>query len=108
MHGNRPETSRRYGDIVMYDSEAILKAAADILKKPTPALDPGELELFVRGFMERRDTFLDACRQHGSPLHVIEEQVLRDRARRFSGAFCNEIPDMRVYYAVKSNNHPLV
>ena len=90
----------------MSESDYILKAAADILRRRTPLLAPRELDEFVRSFLDRREVFLDAARRRGSPLYIIEEKVLRDRAVRFTAAFQAELPDARVYYAVKTNNCP--
>ena len=86
----------------------VLKRAADLLACPTPPLDRGEVDAFVQAFLDRRDQFLGVCRRHGSPLYVLEPQVLRDRAAQFIAAFEDEVPDLRVYYAVKSNNSPAV
>ncbi len=74
----------------------------------TPLLDPAELDAFVRSFIARRDVFLSLAAEHGSPLYVIEEAVLAGRANRFASAFRAELPDVRVYYAVKTNNCPEV
>ncbi|HUU21660.1 MAG TPA: decarboxylase [Phycisphaerae bacterium] len=76
----------------------------------TPAEVPAEaIESVVAGHLARREVFLDAVRRHGSPLYVIETGVLRERASRFVRAFQEAMPTpVRVYYAVKSNNHPAV
>ena len=92
----------------MCDPDEVLKAAAAHLEHHTPLLEPQELEAFVRSFLARRDVFLEACRKNGSPLYAIEEQVLLDRAEQFTAAFEAELPGVRVYYAVKSNNHPAI
>ena len=86
----------------------ILPEPGQILGGKTPRLDPDELNSFVKGFLERRETFLSALHQHGSPLYYIEKQFLLDRAKQFIDAFRSELPDIRVYYAVKSNNHPAI
>ena len=92
----------------MRDRDDLLNAADEILKHQTPLLGRRELDAFVRSFMDRRELFLDACREHGSPLYVLEERVLLERAEQFTAAFRSELPDVRVYYAVKSNNCPAV
>jgi len=90
------------------EHDEILKAVAEMLKLRTPLLDRVELETFVRSFLDRREVFLDVARQHGTPLYVAEEEVLLERADQFTSAFRRELPDTRIYYAVKSNNHPAV
>ena len=88
------------------DAKTALKTAAGILKRKSPVLDRAELDAFVSSFLQRKDVFLQASREHGSPLYVIEEKVLLDRAAQFTAALRGALPDVRVYYAVKSNNHP--
>ena len=71
-------------------------------------LDPDEISVFVDGFLQRRDVFLQTSHRHGSPLYVVEESVLLERAEQFTEAFCRELPDVRIYYAMKSNNNPQI
>ncbi len=78
------------------------------VEKSRRLLDAGELKTFVKEFIKRRGVFLRAVEKHGSPLYLIEEEVLRERAERFRAAFRAFLPDPRIYYAVKSNNHPAV
>ena len=94
------------GTTEMSEHDDILKAAKAILATQTPLLDAAELEAFVRSFLNRRNVFLALRDRHGSPLYVLEKSVLRERARRFVRAFEDELPDVRVYYAVKSNSLP--
>ena len=90
------------------NSTAILRGAARLLKRRTSLLSRRRLQAFVQSFLERREVFLRACREFGSPLYLIEEQVLLDRAAQFTAAFRKERPGLAVYYALKSNNHPAV
>ena len=92
----------------MYDSESILKTTGESADPEPVIFDQAEISSFVNGFLQRRDVFLQACRRHGSPLYVVEESVLQERAEQFTNAFCQVLPDVRVYYAMKSNNHPLI
>jgi diaminopimelate decarboxylase len=70
--------------------------------------DQAEISSFVNGFLQRRDVFLQTCHRYGSPLYVVEESILLERAEQFTNAFSDVLPDMRVYYAMKSNNHHLI
>jgi diaminopimelate decarboxylase len=92
----------------MNDSQDILKAAAAALRHPTPFLNSDELLIYVRSFLQRRDSFLNVCRQQGLPLYLFDEQALLTRARQFTDAFKKIFADVQVFYAVKSNNHPAV
>ena len=92
----------------MYDSESILKMTSQSTEQEPVVLDQAEISSFVNGFLQRRDVFLQACHRYGSPLYVVEESILQERAEQFTNAFCQVLPDVRVYYAMKSNNHPLI
>lgn len=39
---------------------------------------------------------------------MIDSETLINRARQFREAFSTVLPDIRVYYALKSNNHPII
>jgi len=92
----------------MIKRDPILKAAAKLAEHRTPVLDRKGLDAFVGSFLERSDLFLGIREMQGSPLYVIEENVLLERAATFTAAFRAELPDVSVYYAVKSNNHPAI
>lgn len=86
----------------------ILRIVASLLEERTPELGAAELSRLVSQFIAKRDSFLLACAEHGSPLYVLEREVLSARAAEFTSAFQEQLADVRVYYAMKSNNHPLV
>ena len=92
----------------MCDTDDLLRTAALILKKRTPELEAAELSELVSYLIGRRGMFLRVCDECGSPLYIVEQKVLSDRAEQFTAAFGKVLPDVRVYYALKSNNHPLV
>ena len=92
----------------MCDSEFILKTLGGSTRQKPTVLDPDEISVFVDGFLQRRDVFLQTSHRHGSPLYVVEESVLLERAEQFTEAFCRELPDVRIYYAMKSNNNPQI
>ena len=92
----------------MYDSESILEMTHESIEQEPATLDQAEISSFVSSFLQRRDVFLQIYHKYGSPLYVVEESVLLERAEQFTNAFCQVLPDVRVYYAMKSNNHPLI
>ncbi|MEW6411297.1 MAG: alanine racemase [Candidatus Zixiibacteriota bacterium] len=81
---------------------------AGLLKRQTPQLDSGELRSFVSSFIDRRQSFLETVLKHGSPLYVLDEAALLNRARQFKTAFASVLSSVKVFYAVKSNSHPAV
>jgi diaminopimelate decarboxylase len=92
----------------MNDSKDILKAAAEVLRHPTPFLNTDELLIYVRSFLQQRDSLLNVCRQQGSPLYLFDERTLLIHAQQFTDAFKEIFTEVQVFYAVKSNNHPAV
>ncbi|MDW7774186.1 MAG: alanine racemase [Desulfobulbaceae bacterium] len=76
------------------------------LEQNTPLLPDHELRPFVEHFFARRMEYLALLEKYPPPLYVLDTGVLRARAREFRDAFRAVLPDVRCYYAVKSNNHP--
>jgi diaminopimelate decarboxylase len=72
------------------------------------SLPPEILNRYVESFLSRKEIYLRAARDNGTPLYIFEPEVLRRRAVRFSDAFAAVVPEVRAFYAVKSNNHPEV
>jgi diaminopimelate decarboxylase len=66
------------------------------------------VEDLVTGLFARRDGFLQLAAHYGSPLYIIEEATLRSRAHEFTDAFRAQSFDIRVFFPVKANSHPLV
>lgn len=90
----------------MNSLESLLKKAAEVLQQPNSVLDYDEVAAFVDSFLKRTDTFVETVARHGSPLYVFDEKALLERAAQFAAAFKETLGDIRVFYAVKSNNHP--
>ncbi len=80
--------------------------AAELLKAHVPLLDQKELQQFVAQLLDRREGFLAAVREHGSPLYLLDTDTLRTKAHEFKRAFAHEIDRLQVFYALKSNCHP--
>ncbi|MEW5796240.1 MAG: decarboxylase [Candidatus Zixiibacteriota bacterium] len=87
-------------------SEDYSHRIAALLKQPIPRLERSELEAYVRGFIGRRDSFLQLVRGHGSPLYALDKEALISRAREFRAVFRSRFPSVTPFYAVKSNNCP--
>lgn len=90
------------------NSLGFIRRAARLLSPQIPRLDPHELRQFVRSFLDRRGDFLSTVDNEGSPLYIIDTDTLVDKARQFRQAFAAVLPDLRVYYALKSNSHPII
>lgn len=78
------------------------------------ANEPAELSvekisLWVAEHQARAEHYLNAVQTHGSPLYALDTSQLQQRAEQFCDAFRQWMPTpVRVYYAVKSNHHPLI
>ena len=92
----------------MNSLESLLKKAAEVLQQPNSVLNYDEVAAFVGSFLKRADTFVETAHRHGSPLYVFEERALLERAAQFAAAFKETLGDIRIFYAVKSNNHPVL
>jgi diaminopimelate decarboxylase len=79
-----------------------------LLGQKTPLLDKTELDQFVRHQLERRERLLEIVKNSGSPLYVIDLESLAEKAIRFKGTFSAVMPDLKIFYALKSNSHPLI
>ncbi|MDE2311591.1 MAG: type III PLP-dependent enzyme [Patescibacteria group bacterium] len=51
---------------------------------------------------ERKKLLQELAAKHGTPLFVIDHQVLRDNFKEFR----EKLPDVQPYFAVKANSHP--
>ncbi|GAB4333438.1 MAG: type III PLP-dependent enzyme [Desulfobulbaceae bacterium] len=80
----------------------------ECLRQDAPPFSEVELESFVSGYLDRRQVFLDILTDVASPLYVLDRAVLHRRAAEFQETFRSRFADTGFYYAVKSNNHPLV
>lgn len=61
---------------------------------------------FLAPYLAAGDQYLDLARTFGSPLYVLDRDVLSQRADRFIKAFAGRLPSTGFYYAVKSNSLP--
>ncbi|MBU0482438.1 MAG: alanine racemase [Proteobacteria bacterium] len=73
-----------------------------------PLMDEALLRDFVQGFFARGQEYLSLASEYGSPLYVLESEVLRRKSAQFQAAFRAHLSEVGFYYAVKSNNHPEV
>ena len=76
---------------------------------PAPPLLPAAaIRDFVGYHFSRRALYLRALQQAAPPVYLLDRAVLRHKADTFRQAFRKVLPATAFYYAVKSNNHPLV
>lgn len=90
----------------MDSTDTVLKSKGRKQKSSTQPLNQKELDDFVLSFLNRGEEFIAAVAENGSPLYVVEKPVLRKRVAQFQAAFRSALPDFKIFYAVKSNNHP--
>lgn len=78
------------------------------LNHQTPLLEADKLKEYVAYFLESRNRYLDIAKQKGSPLYLIDQGAIKKKAVNFQQAFRSHIPNSHFYYALKSNNHPIL
>jgi diaminopimelate decarboxylase len=92
----------------MNNSRIVLHKATEILESVSPILEDEVICAYVRSFLAQRQLFLDSAVRHGTPVYLFDEKVLLQRAEQFTTVFSKEIPGLRSFFAMKSNNHPAV
>ncbi len=87
----------------------VLNLISKVLDDKPAEVPADAIDHMVQQCLGRRDLLLGMVKEHGSPLYVIDTTRLRDNADRFVRTMTGNMPcPTRVYYAVKSNNHPAV
>ena len=87
-------------------NEQLLRAQA-VLETLPPVLDDSAIQACVSSALEHREVYLALAAAHGSPLYILDGEVLRQRAARFVDAFGEHLAKVPcVFYAMKSNNSP--
>lgn len=79
-------------------------AVAGFLTKDVSYI-PADLSPLVESFIKRKHQLMELADTHRTPYYVFDRQNLRDSLVRFSQAFKKYIPDIGMYYAVKTNHY---
>ena len=82
--------------------------ATRLVNREVPRLGDAEVRELVQRFIDRNSGFLAAVHEEGSPLYLLDTTDLVTKARRFRDTFREVLPDARIYYALKSNSHPVI
>ncbi|MDD3375354.1 MAG: decarboxylase [Candidatus Omnitrophica bacterium] len=90
------------------DEQEYLDKAQEILRIKTPLMDKEALCAFVDKYLKKKNDYLDVCREKGSPLYLFDQLALRSKAQEFYRAFKSRISQVSFFYAMKSNNHPVM
>lgn len=90
------------------NEQQYLEKAKEILNIRTPMMDKEELCIFVDRFLMQRQRYLDAFDEQGSPLYIFDHPAIVAKAKEFSDAFKAKMPQVKCFYAMKSNNHPFM
>src|SRR5581483_21357 len=93
---------------ISLESEAtILKRLANLLTEPLDE-ERGDLSHQVKEFLERKDSFLRLSQRYPTPFYAFDPILLDQQISAFDKAFTSQIPQFRVYYAMKTNYHPFL
>lgn len=66
------------------------------------------VEQAVQNILQNRRGFLAAAEEKETPLYVFDPLALENSYYRFKVAFESELDDFQLFYALKSNSHPLL
>jgi diaminopimelate decarboxylase len=61
---------------------------------------------FIAPYFKNKGLYLDIAKLFGSPLYILETEVLAEKAARFRAEFSRSLPETAFFYAMKSNNLP--
>ena len=64
----------------MNNSTIVLHKAAEILENVSPILEDEVICAYVRSFLEKRQLFFDFSVRHGTPVYLLDESLLLQRA----------------------------
>jgi len=92
----------------MNNARIVLHKAAEILENVSPVLEDEVICAYVGSFLPQSQRYSDFSRRHGTPVYLFDEPVLLKRAEQFTTIFSRQIPGLRAFFAMKSNNHPAV
>ncbi|WP_289023430.1 alanine racemase [Desulfobacter postgatei] len=71
-----------------------------------PLLSREKVVEFINPYLKNKGVYLDIAKAFGSPLYVLETDVLARKADQFRAAFSHRLPETAFFYAMKSNNLP--
>lgn len=85
-----------------------LQKTEALLNPSSLPLSKGIITTLVKGCLHERSRYLSPGQGLASPFYFLDRRVLTQRARRFRNAFEPHLPKTGFFYAIKSNNHPMV
>jgi diaminopimelate decarboxylase len=90
------------------DKSVLYERIKTIFSQSASLLPVQKLQAFVRYHFERRQYYLDSLETHPAPVYLFEPEILKARARQLHQAFSRHLSALSFFYAVKSNNFPMV
>lgn len=90
------------------EREIILQKVQHLLEQPVLLLPENVLRNYVESFLSRREVFLKAARDFGTPLYILDEAAIVRKGLEFQSAFAAVLPRSKCFYAMKSNPHPFL
>ncbi len=78
----------------------------EILEEEVKLSDESVFRRYADAAIDSRVALFTCAEKFGTPLYVLDEDMLKKRALRFISAFKGHIPKMRFFYAFKSNDLP--
>ena len=94
--------------MVNADNKKDQRRLNDIFHHKSPELPKDVLESFVKKYFERGGYFTSILNHLKPPMYVLDTMVLKQKATRFRDVFNKYFNPAGYYFAMKSNNHPMV
>lgn len=73
-----------------------------------PLVEQGTLLPMVQNFLHRRNDFLNLTKKYPTPFYILDKKELTQSIAGFKAAFAIPIPRLKIYFAMKTNHHPVV
>lgn len=89
------------------NKDTILTITREILEESS-SIKRGTLLPVVKKMLSKKKSFLDLAKKQKPPFYILDLQELEQRIFEFKKEFISQIPNIKIYFAMKTNHHPLV
>ncbi len=93
---------------MLFKNSATAKRRVLRLLDETPTLVRGNLDFLVERMLGKRDRLLNAAEHYGTPAYLFDREEMDQSITTFKTAFHTAMPQCKIFYAIKSNPHPLL
>ena len=73
-----------------------------------PPAQGGTLIHLTKNILKKRSAILKLAKKYQTPFYLFDQKEAKKSILEFKQAFKKYLPDIQIYYAMKSNHHPLL